>query len=147
MKFKLNALLITLPLLFFGLVSTHNIVAQDTKKPTETAGCKPSSCRGAKTKFGEAKVITEVRESLIALKADMEKSTSPAFNERSYDIHDIVGESDEESLAIIVREVKLIENEFTAKLDRSFEAFTLPESKAKQVKYLATRIEDLQNLL
>ncbi len=147
MKLKLKALLITLPLLFFGLISTHRVNAQEAEKKTETAGCKPSSCRGAKTKFGEAKVITNVRESLIALKTGMEKSTNPSFDSRAYDIGNIVGDTDEESLAIIVREVKLIETEFSTKLNRQFEEFLLPDNKAKQVKYLAGRIEELQNLL
>ncbi len=147
MKLNLKALAIALPLLFFGLVISHEAVAQESKKPTETAGCKPSSCRGAKTKFGEAKVITEVRESLVALKAEMEKSENPVFNARSYDIEGIVGENDEESLSILIREVKLIESEFTAKLNSSFDGFTLPSGKARQVKFLASRIQKLQNLL
>ncbi len=112
-----------------------------------TPGCSPSACRGAKTKFGEAKVISTLRLDLIALKADMEKSSKPAFDPRSYDIHDIIGETDEESLAIMVREVKLIETVFTEKLNHQFSDFTLPKSKAKQVKYLSVRIQDLQKLL
>lgn len=147
MKSNIKALLITVPVLLFSLISTHTLVAQKAKVPTETPGCKPSSCRGAQTKFGEAKVISEVRADLIALKADMEKSVIPSFNERSYDIHNIIGESDEESIAIIVKEVKLIEAEFTIKLDSVFDEFTLPSSKAKQVKYLTGRIQQLQNLL
>lgn len=147
MKFKLKALWVALPLLFFGLVITRSVNAQETKKPIEVTGCKPSSCRGAKTKFGEAKVITKVRERLVALKSGMEKSTGKDFNARSYDITNLAGESDEESLAIIAREVQLIENEFSKKLNRTFEAFTLPANKAKQVKYLVNRIEELQKLL
>ncbi len=146
MKYNLKALLITVPIVFFGL-SAHNVTAQEAKKPTETAGCKPSSCRGAKTKFGEAKVITELRESLIAVKATMEKSESPAFDKRSFDIEGIVGESDEESLSIIAREVKIMEGELSGKLNRQFDEFELPGSKAQQVKYLSGRIQDLESLL
>lgn len=67
-----------------------------------TSGCLPSSCRGAKTKFGEAKVISNLRGDLVALKTKMEKSTTPRFDASSYDIHGIVGETDDESLQIIV---------------------------------------------
>ncbi len=112
-----------------------------------TSGCTPSSCRGAKTKFGEARVISNLRLDLIALKAEMEKSKSPLFNKRSYDIHGIIGDSDEESLEIIVGEVKIIEEAFVESLNYDTEPFTLPENKAKQIQYLNARIEKLQELL
>ncbi|MEX0275570.1 MAG: hypothetical protein AB3N16_14450 [Flavobacteriaceae bacterium] len=112
-----------------------------------TSGCLPSSCRGAKTKFGEAKVISNLRSSLVGLKAEMEKSKTPKFDERSYDIHDIVGETDDESLQIIVREVQLMEKEFSLKTQFRPLAFTLPENKAKQVKYLEKRLETLKQFL
>lgn len=113
----------------------------------QTSGCTPSSCRGAKTKFGEAKVITGLRESLIALKAKMEKSKQPVFSPRSYDIHGIVGKSDNESLQILVREVKLVEGEVAQKLNKQLATFALPKNKAKQIKYLNERISALQTLL
>ena len=116
-------------------------------KSEKTSGCTPSNCRGAQTKFGEAKVISELRSSLIALKEEMEKSESPAFAERSYDIHGIVGESDDESLDIIVNEVKLIEDEFLQKLNYKAEIFELPENKAKQVKFLNHRIKEMKEVL
>ena len=112
-----------------------------------TSGCTPSACRGAQTKFGEAKVITTLRSNLISLKAEMEKSSQPVFDARSYDIHGIVGESDDESLEIIVREVQLIENAFIEKLNHQASEFSLPENKAKQVQYLSTRIDALKKLL
>lgn len=112
-----------------------------------TSGCKPSSCRGAKTKFGEAKVISTLRTHLIALKAEMEASKTPKFEERSFDIHDIVGETDEESLGIIIREVKLMENDFSNKTSFRPLIFSLPENKAKQVKYLENRIAVLKGFL
>lgn len=112
-----------------------------------TSGCTPSACRGAKTKFGEAKVISDLRLSLINLKADLENSTDPEFEERSFDIHDIVGESDDESLEIIVNEIKLIEDDFTSKLDYKPSEFALPENKARQVTYLGARIEGLKTAL
>lgn len=124
-------------------------VACDTKKASAeaTSGCLPSSCRGAKTKFGEAKVIANLRSNLIALKAKMEQSTAPKFAARSYDIHDIVRNSDAESLKILIRELKLMEKEFALKT--SFQATTLeiPESKAKQVQYLQERLSALQKFL
>lgn len=113
----------------------------------ETSGCTPSACRGAKTKFGEAKVISNLRSSLIDLKADMEKSATPKFDARSYDIHGIVGETDDESLAIIVREVKLVETAFAKTLNHQSAEFVLPENKAKQVKYLDSRIAALKKVL
>lgn len=112
-----------------------------------TSGCAPSSCRGAQTKFGEAKVITSLRNTLVALKSDMEVHKGITFNNRSYDVHSIVGESDEESLQIIAKEVKLIENDFSTKLNTKFEAFQLPENSAKIVQYLKGRIKSLQGLL
>lgn len=112
-----------------------------------TSGCTPSNCRGAKTKFGEAKVISDLRLNLIELKADMEQSKSPSFDAKSYDIHGIVGESDDESLEILVKEVKLVEEAFVQTLNHQPTEFVLPENKAKQISYLNTRIEVLQKLL
>ena len=113
-----------------------------------TSGCTPSACRGAKTKFGEAKVISNLRLNLIALKADMEKSTDPEFEPRAYDIHGIVGESDDQSLQIISDEVQLIEEAFAQKMSfQPLASFDLPESKARQVRYLNDRIKELQKLL
>ena len=112
-----------------------------------TSGCSPSSCRGAKTKFGEAKVITDLRLNLIALKANMEKSQRTTFDARSYDIHGIVGETDDESLQIITDEVKVIESAFVEKLEYKPAVFNLPENKAKQVQYLSARIEQLKKQL
>ena len=114
---------------------------------SSTSGCSPSACRGAKTKFGEAKVISNLRSDLIALKATMEKSTRPVFDASAYDIHGIVGETDEESLTIMVREVKLIEKAFADKLNHRFSDFLLPKNKAKQVQYLSGRIQNLHKLL
>lgn len=112
-----------------------------------TSGCAPSSCRGAQTKFGEAKVISSLRANLVQLKTAMEKSNSPKFNSRSYDIHGIVGDSDEESLQIIIREVQLIEKEFSNKTNFKPLKFTLPKSKAKQISYLNNRLSEVQTFL
>lgn len=114
---------------------------------TATSGCSPSACRGAKTKFGEAKVISNLRLSLIDLKAEMEKSTSPKFDARSYDLHGIIGDSDDKSLAIISDEVQVVETAFAKYLDYDVPAFQLPENKAKQVQFLNARIEALKKLL
>ncbi|CAL2080594.1 hypothetical protein [Tenacibaculum sp. 190524A02b] len=112
-----------------------------------TSGCSPSSCRGAKTKFGEAKVISNLRTNLIALKAKMEKSKTTKFNARSYDIHGIVGETDDQSLQIIVKEIKLMEKEFSNKTKFKPLAFTMPKNKAKQITYLQSRIDRLKKIL
>ncbi len=118
-----------------------------SKTNEATSGCLPSSCRGAKTKFGEAKVISDLRSNLIALKSEMEKSKAPKFESRSYDIHGIVGKTDDESLEIIIRELKLIEKDFSNKMRFKPLAFTLPDNKAKQIKYLESRIEGLKKIL
>lgn len=112
-----------------------------------TSGCNPSACRGAKTKFGEAKVISELRLSLIALKGEMETYDKVKFPQRSYDIHGIIGESDDESLAIIEKEVKIVEEQFVEKFNLKLATTNIPENKAKKVKYLSERIELFKNTL
>lgn len=112
-----------------------------------TSGCNPSSCRGAKTKFGEAKSITDLRMKLIDLKAEMETYEKVEFPERSYSVHGIVGESDDESLQIILEEVKIIENNFVKSFDLELDEFQSPDNKAKQVAYLTQRIEIFQDAL
>ncbi len=109
-----------------------------------TSGCSPTACRGAKTKFGEAKVISTLRLALIDLKAEMEKSLVPSFDVRSYDIHGIVGETDDESLDIIIKEVRIVEKEMSEKLNHNLATFHLPENKAKQIQYLNNRIKGLK---
>ena len=127
--------------------SEENSACCNTDKKEQTSGCTPSNCRGAQTKFGEAKVITSLRKELISLKARMEESQDPEFTARSYDIHGIVGESDEASIQIISGEVQLIEGEISKKMKRQFSSFTLPANKAKQVSYLSGRIKTLHSLL
>lgn len=112
-----------------------------------TSGCSPSACRGAKTKFGEAKVISNLRLDLIDLKAGMEKSVVHTFDTRSYDIHGIIGKTDDESLDIIIMEVKIVEKEIAEKLNKKLAVFQLPENKAKQIQYLTNRIKGLRALL
>ena len=77
----------------------------------------------------------------------MEKTKKTSFDARSYDIHGIVGETDDESLQIIVKEVNIVEKAFSKKLKYKAPALSLPNSKAKQVQYLNARIENLQKLL
>ena len=112
-----------------------------------TSGCTPSNCRGAKTKFGEARVISELRLDLIALKSEMEQSKTPTFDERSYDIHGIIGDSDDESLEIIINEIKLIEDAFAEKLEYKTNGFELPSNKAKQIDFISERINTLKQLI
>lgn len=121
--------------------------ASNAKEAESTSGCSPSSCRGAQTKFGEAKVITTLRRNLIALKANLETYKTLEFEERTYSVHALIGETDEESLQIITKEVQLIEDAFSENLDATLASFELPEQKAKQVQYLQTRIQHLQGLL
>ncbi|UTW63100.1 hypothetical protein KFE98_02790 [bacterium SCSIO 12741] len=149
----IKKLVIATSLMGMGLLFTNGAQAQKaccasksskSEKAESTSGCNPSNCRGAQTKFGEAKVITSLRDDLIALKAEMEKSTDPKFDERSYTIHDIVGESDDESLKIIAREVQVVEKELSSKMKVKVDAFEMPEEKAQQVQYLKGRIEVLK---
>ena len=111
-----------------------------------TSGCTPSSCRGATTKFGEAKVISDLRQDLIAIKAEMENSEDHAFDPMSYDIHGIVGSSDDESLEIIAKQLKIVEDEVSDKLAYEPSVWDVPENKAKQVAFLDDRIQDLKQL-
>lgn len=164
MKFHLKGAFLTMALLFSTLLSTEALAqtscctkgatakktaccSSSSAANTQTSGCSPSSCRGAKTKFGEAKVITALRGNLIELKAEMEKTKKVSFDAKSYDIHGIVGDSDSESLQIIIKEVKVVEKAFAQKLNYKTPQFILPENKAKQVQYLNTRIDKLQGLL
>lgn len=113
-----------------------------------TSGCTPSNCRGAKTKFGEAKVISDLREKLYALKADMEKSEKVKFPERSFSVHGIIGETDIESLNIIASEVKIIESAFEgAEFELEKTNFDADFSNAKKVSYLSDRITYLNSSL
>lgn len=169
----MKKILVLIPMLIFGMglstVSAQNSSEskpkqccskskkEDSKKAAccssatasnkKTSGCSPSACRGAKTKFGEAKVITALRESLVDLKADMEVSATPKFEAADYDIHDIVGESDDESLDILIKHVQQAEQAFASKAGAEFSKFELPESKAKQVLYLNERIAKLKEML
>lgn len=111
------------------------------------SGCTPSACRGAKTKFGEAKTITDLRLSLIDLKSMMENHDRISFNPRSYDIHGIVGETDDESLQIIKDEIEIIQKEFSEKLNIHPIALDLPENKAQQVSLLKSKLSDLKKQL
>ncbi|MDC8005843.1 hypothetical protein POV27_17450 [Aureisphaera galaxeae] len=112
-----------------------------------TSGCAPSACRGAKTKYGEAKVITQLRTELVALKADMEKSKNPSFDAKSYDIHGIVGKTDDESLEILIKEIQKVEKAFSERTAYSAPKLSLPENKAKKVQYLMQRVQDLMGHL
>ena len=113
----------------------------------KSKACTPSNCRGAKTKFSEAAVITELRESLIALKADLEQSEDPVFDSKTYNVHGIVGDSDEESIRILKDEVLIIEEAFVDLSLYNPGSFNLPENKAHQVEYLKDRIDDLHKAL
>lgn len=118
-----------------------------TTAAESTSGCTPSNCRGAKTKFGEAKVISELRASLIALKAKMEKHEQLAFSEEAISIHNIIGETDEESLQIVHSHVEVIEEEVQKLMNKSIPNMEASANKAKQVMQLQERISNLTQLL
>ncbi|UOY08357.1 hypothetical protein L0P88_07315 [Muricauda sp. SCSIO 64092] len=120
---------------------------QGNSVTSANSGCTPSACRGAKTKFGEAKVISDLRLSLIALKSKMEKHGTINFNPRSYDIHDIVGETDDQSLRIIKNEIEIIEKELIQKLNAQFPDNEFPTNKAKQVTALRAKLSILEKAL
>lgn len=131
-----------------GIAATlKGLFVSNNDEAETTSGCNPSSCRGAKTKFGEAKAITDLRMKLIDLKADMETYKKVEFPERTYSVHGIVGETDEESLEIISTEVKLMETKFVEAFKLDIDEFAVPENKAKQVQYLAQRIDTFQKAL
>lgn len=150
LKASFSVVFFSAQLLFLGTTYSQS---DDCSSPIEvkdktekTSGCSPSSCRGSQTKFGEAKVITDLRANLIGLKSDMEKSNT-IFDARAYDIHGIVGKTDDESLEIIVREIKIIEKEFSNKTNFKLVALSLPESKAQQIAYLENRLHTLKKFL
>lgn len=149
MKLNLKYILLASALLVGIIFTSRAFMSSSCCSTTSesTSGCTPSSCRGAQTKFGEAKVITSLRADLISLKAEMEKSENPVFEERSYDIHGIVGDSDEESLQIIIDELEIIETAFEEKLDYTSDGLNLPDNNAGKVKYISERIGTLQALL
>jgi len=136
-----------LALLIGGGIFAYNKFFSCCGSVETTSGCTPSNCRGAKTKFGEAVAITDLRMQLIELKADMEKYEKVKFAERSYSIHGIVGDSDEESLDIIASEVKIIEDEFTEAFDIDLEALLETDNKAQLVAALSNRIEKMHQTL
>jgi len=155
---------IALAILTFGLLFGNSAISQTSccasAQPKDktacgskvsgesTSGCTPSNCRGAKTKFGEAKVISALRADLIGLKAVMEKSENPKFEKRSYGIHGIVGETDDESLTIIKNEIILIEKAIKDNFQNTtLSEFVFPESKSKQVQYLDQRMAHLKKYL
>lgn len=148
MKFNFRMLTLVAPFALF-LLSTNHTVAQETnsEKKEESEACNPTKCRGSQTKFGEAKVITELRSNLVELKKSMSTSAKAKFNTQPYNMNDIVGKTDDESLQIIIREIRSIESVFTDKLGKAFSPFSLPDNKAKQIKYLQDRIQGLQTSL
>ncbi len=130
-----------------GPADQNKASCQITAENDKTSGCKPSSCRGAQTKFGEAKAITLLRQELISLKARMEQSSNPIFTPRSYDIHGIVGVTDEESLQIIAEEVKIIEQEFEQKKLYQATGMVSVKNKAKVLQQLQNKILALDKAL
>ena len=111
------------------------------------SGCTPSACKGAKTKFGEASVISDLRLVLIDLKSKMEKHKTIKFSPRSYDIHGIVGQTDDESLQIIKDEIEVLQKELAQMLGVDFTPMQYPRSKAKQVAFLKARLKQLEESL
>ncbi len=147
MKRQVLKISFVLALLVGGGIFAYNQFFSCCGTVETTSGCTPSNCRGAQTKFGEAVVITDLRMQLIDLKADMEKYEEIKFPERTYSIHGIVGDSDEESLEIITKEVKLIETEFAELFDLDLEALNESDNKAQLVSALSKRIEQFHQVL
>jgi len=112
-----------------------------------TSGCTPSNCRGAKTKFGEALVISNLRLNLISLKAKLESHSDYSFTDNAISVHDIIGETDEQSLDIITDHVSLIESEVLPITKSELNLVEWSENKAIKVKQLDERIMVLNKLL
>ncbi len=145
MKFNFRMLTLASLFLLFLLSVNHTIAQEKTSdKKEESEACNSTKCRGSQTKFGEAKVITELRSSLVALRKNISTSSIAKFDISPYNMNDIVGKTDNESLQIIIREVKSIESVLADKLDKKFSPFSLPDNKARQIKYLQARIKGLQ---
>lgn len=119
-----------------------------TKNVKETtSGCTPSNCRGAKTKFGEAKVITKLRQNLINLKAKMENYNAFEFSNKAITVHGIVGETDNESLDIISNHLTVIELEIYSLIKQEIPKVEPAKNKAVQVKQLGDRISTISEFL
>ncbi len=119
-----------------------------TKSAKETtAGCTPSNCRGAKTKFGEAKVISNLREKLVALKAKLEDYPSHKFSNQAITVHEIIGETDDESIKIVSNHLAIIESEVYGFRNQKLPEIKPVENKAKQVQQLQERINTLNSVL
>ena len=117
-----------------------------TAKET-TSGCTPSNCRGAKTKFGEAHVISNLRLNLVSLKAKLEGHSNYSFSENAISVHNIIGETDEHSLAIITDHVALIESEVLHITKSELQLVEWSDNKAIKVKQLDERIKALNKLI
>jgi len=116
------------------------------KKET-TSGCTPSNCRGAQTKFGEAKVISDLRQQLISLKSKMEEHKKYNFSAEAISIHDIIGETDAQSLDIIYQHLILIQSEIVEVFKSEVPALTLSNQKALKVQQLNQQIALLSAIL
>ena len=114
---------------------------------TSPSGCNPSSCRGSKTEFGEAKVISSLRSKLLTLTKAMEASKSPKFEKRSNTTGDAMADSDDQRLETIIKEIRRIEEEVSSKTNYKPSAFLLPKNKAQRVRYLDQRIESIKKYL
>ncbi len=126
--------------------TAQNACCAKTTEET-TSGCTPSSCRGAQTKFGEAKVITDLRTKLVALKSKMETYKPHKFSNNAITMHGIVGESDEESLDIIYKHLMNMESEIYPSKKQKLPKKLQPKSKADRVKLLDQRITEASKLL
>jgi len=137
--------------------SKASIACQEKSKATKaccssdkkltTSGCTPSNCRGAKTKFGEAKVISNLRLELVALKAKMETHKKLKFSDDAISVHNIIGETDEQSMVIVEKHVALITSEVTSLSNVKLPEIVWSDNKAIKVKQLNERITALDNLL
>ncbi len=115
------------------------------------ANCVMVACGPEGTKVSEAKIITALREKLVALRNDMHNH--PSLNlDAQFAEHSIsIGKDDDESLAILQVEIEKIEKEMNRQIPQarfiSNEAEIKYENKAQLVASLNQRVERLKSNL
>ncbi len=77
----------------------------------------------------------------------MENHPKYQFTNEAITVHDIVGETDDESLMIVSKHVTVIQSEILDQSKQKLPVIKDSENKAIQVKQLNNRIADLSQIL
>lgn len=145
---KKTRVLMAAIILLIGLSASQEIFAQAScskDKKTTTSGCSPSACTSGQTKFQVAEVISNLRKQVYQLKLTMEKSTKVKFDPKAYTVHAFGKSTDNDKtlLNTISNHLKLMQADFSKKLNQKFAAFAPPNQPAKKVRYLNNLVTTL----